>query len=40
MFPDRRAAVVVQLNGDIPDDMTKLGEKLADVLIFDAPPPP
>jgi len=39
-FPDRRAAVVVQLNGDISDDMTKVGQELADLLIFDRQPPP
>ena len=39
-FPDRRAAVVVQLNAAIPDNMTKLGEKLADLLIFDRQPSP
>jgi CubicO group peptidase (beta-lactamase class C family) len=37
-FPQRRAAVVVQLNADVAGDatqMTKLGEQLADLLIFD-----
>jgi hypothetical protein len=39
-FPDRRAAVLVQLNGDVSDDMTKVGEKIADLLIFDDQPEP
>jgi hypothetical protein len=36
-FPQRRSAVLVQLNGDIDDakwPMTKVGEQLADLLIF------
>jgi CubicO group peptidase (beta-lactamase class C family) len=39
-FPNRDAAIVVQLNSEVPgetDVMTKLGEKLADILIFDRP---
>ncbi len=38
-FPDRRAAVLCQLNADLPDDMTELGQKLADLLIFDRQSP-
>jgi len=38
-FPDRRAALLVQLNGDVPDDMTELGQKLSDLLIFDRQSP-
>lgn len=38
-FPDRRAALFIQLNGNVPDDITKLGETLADLLIFDRPSP-
>jgi len=37
-FPDRHAAIVFQLNGDIQGDSNKLmkvGEQLADILIFD-----
>lgn len=37
-FPRRRAAVLVQLNCDVDggtEQMTKLGERLADLLIFD-----
>lgn len=36
-FPKRRAAILVQLNGSIDDEkwpMTKVGEQLADLLIF------
>jgi CubicO group peptidase (beta-lactamase class C family) len=36
-FPQRRSAVLVQLNGDVDDakwPMTKVGEQLADLLIF------
>jgi hypothetical protein len=39
-FPKRRAAIVVQLNSEIEgptEQMTKLGERLADLLIFDRP---
>jgi CubicO group peptidase (beta-lactamase class C family) len=35
-FPDRKAAVFIQINGNISDDMTKLGQSVADELIFDA----
>src|SRR5204862_1495713 len=37
-FPKRRAAIVFQLNCEIAGDseqLTKLGERLADILIFD-----
>jgi CubicO group peptidase (beta-lactamase class C family) len=34
-FPERRAAILVQINGDIDDDMTKVGENVANLLIFD-----
>jgi hypothetical protein len=34
-FPDRLAAVVLQFNGEVEEDMTKVGERLADLLIFD-----
>jgi CubicO group peptidase (beta-lactamase class C family) len=37
-FPQRRGALVVQLNNDVEGDtaqMTRLGERLADLLIFD-----
>jgi CubicO group peptidase (beta-lactamase class C family) len=37
-FPERRAALLVQLNGEVDGDteqMTRLGERLADILIFD-----
>lgn len=36
-FPNRRATVLIQLNNDLvgdPDQMTTLGERLADILIF------
>ena len=38
-FPKRKAAIVVQLNGEVAGDsegLTKLGERLADLLIFNA----
>jgi CubicO group peptidase (beta-lactamase class C family) len=38
-FPRRRAAIVIQLNSDVNGDsrqMTKLGERLSDLLIFDS----
>lgn len=34
-FPDRRAAVVLQFNGEVEEEMTKVGERMADLLIFD-----
>jgi CubicO group peptidase (beta-lactamase class C family) len=34
-FPDQLAAIVLQFNGEVDQDMTKVGERLADVLIFD-----
>lgn len=38
-FPQRRAAVLVQLNGSVDDEkwpMTKVGEQIADVIVFSA----
>jgi CubicO group peptidase (beta-lactamase class C family) len=38
-FPKRRAAVLIQLNGSVDDEkwpMTKVGEQIADVLVFGA----
>jgi D-alanyl-D-alanine carboxypeptidase len=37
-FPKRKAAVLVQLNNNIegdPEEMTKVGQRVADLLIFD-----
>jgi CubicO group peptidase (beta-lactamase class C family) len=37
-YPERRAAVFLQLNGDVDEErfpMTKVGEHIADILIFD-----
>ena len=34
-FPDRRAAIVLQFNSEVEEDMTKVGARLADLLIFD-----
>jgi CubicO group peptidase (beta-lactamase class C family) len=34
-FPDRQAAIVLQFNSEVEEDMTKVGERLADLLIFD-----
>ncbi len=34
-FPDRLGAVVLQFNSEVPEDMTKVGERIADLLIFD-----
>ncbi|HEX6961633.1 MAG TPA: serine hydrolase domain-containing protein [Lacipirellula sp.] len=34
-FPDRRAAVLLQFNSEVDEDMTKVGQRLADILIFD-----
>jgi CubicO group peptidase (beta-lactamase class C family) len=37
-FPDRHAAIFIQLNGEIPGDsrgITKFGERVADLVIFD-----
>jgi CubicO group peptidase (beta-lactamase class C family) len=39
MFPQRRAAVFIQLNGDIAVDMTKLGQSIGDAVIFDRAKP-
>jgi hypothetical protein len=38
IFPDREAAIFFQLNGEIAGDtmrLTKIGEQLADILVFD-----
>jgi CubicO group peptidase (beta-lactamase class C family) len=34
-FPDRRAAIVLQFNSEFDEEMTKVGERMADLLIFD-----
>jgi CubicO group peptidase (beta-lactamase class C family) len=34
-FPERRAAVVLQFNGNVEEEMMKVGERMADILIFD-----
>ncbi|HMP05854.1 MAG TPA: serine hydrolase domain-containing protein [Lacipirellulaceae bacterium] len=34
-FPDRQAAVLVQLNADVDANMTEVGERVARLLIFD-----
>jgi CubicO group peptidase (beta-lactamase class C family) len=34
-FPDRQAAVVLQFNSEVEEEMTKVGERMADLLIFD-----
>ncbi|MCC6493933.1 MAG: beta-lactamase family protein [Pirellulales bacterium] len=34
-FPQRQAAVVLQFNSEVAEDMTTLGERAADLLIFD-----
>ena len=34
-FPDRLGAIVLQFNSEVEEDMTKVGERLADILIFD-----
>jgi CubicO group peptidase (beta-lactamase class C family) len=34
-FPECRAAIVLQFNSEVEEDMTKVGERLADLLIFD-----
>jgi CubicO group peptidase (beta-lactamase class C family) len=33
-FPDRQAAILLQFNSEIEEDMTKVGERLSDILIF------
>jgi CubicO group peptidase (beta-lactamase class C family) len=33
-FPDRQAAILLQFNSEVEEDMTKVGERLADILIF------
>jgi CubicO group peptidase (beta-lactamase class C family) len=33
-FPERKAAVVLQFNSEVEEDMTKVGERLSDVAIF------
>jgi hypothetical protein len=34
-FPDRLGAIVLQFNSEVEEDMTKVGERLADLLVFD-----
>lgn len=34
-FPERQAAIVLQFNGNVKEEMTKVGERMADMLIFD-----
>lgn len=34
-FPDRLAAVVLQFNSEVEEDMTAVGQRIADLLIFD-----
>jgi len=34
-FPDRQAAIVLQFNSEVAEEMTKVGERLADILIFE-----
>jgi CubicO group peptidase (beta-lactamase class C family) len=34
-FPERRAAVLMQLNGETAEDLTKVGQRLAKALIFE-----
>jgi CubicO group peptidase (beta-lactamase class C family) len=34
-FPDRKAAIVLQFNSEVSEEMTQVGERLADLLIFD-----
>jgi len=34
-YPDRLGAIVLQFNSEVEEDMTKVGERLADILIFD-----
>ena len=34
-FPERRAAIVLQFNGNVKEGMMKVGERMADLLIFD-----
>lgn len=34
-FPERRAAVVLQFNGNVEEEMMQVGERMADILIFD-----
>jgi CubicO group peptidase (beta-lactamase class C family) len=34
-FPDRQAAVSLQFNCEVEEDMTKVGERIADMVIFD-----
>lgn len=34
-FPERKAAIVLQFNSEVEEEMTKVGQRLADVLIFD-----
>lgn len=34
-FPQRKAAVVLQFNGNVEEEMMKVGERMSDILIFD-----
>lgn len=34
-FPERQAAIVLQFNGNVEEGMMKVGERLADILIFE-----
>ncbi len=34
-FPERRAAVVLQFNGNVEEEMMQVGQRMADILIFD-----
>jgi CubicO group peptidase (beta-lactamase class C family) len=34
-YPDRQAAIVLQFNSNVEEEMTKVGERLSDLLIFD-----
>jgi CubicO group peptidase (beta-lactamase class C family) len=37
IFPERQAAVLLQFNSEVTEDMTKVGERIADLLIFNRP---
>ena len=34
-YPERMAAVVLQFNGNVEDEMMKVGEQMSDILLFD-----
>jgi len=34
-YPQRKAAVVLQFNGNVEEEMMKVGERMSDILIFD-----